>query len=147
MKHVVTYHTPGERSTLCATGEGYAWEMAQHNAFKRLLEFVDARESLPYKLTDFVRDETLRDERLMAWHRPSGSPPSITAQFRVAVDSVTEARKVLRELSRYDVYLGQSSVDFPEQGLLEWVEEGRDGAWLEWSDDRGNNIEDSHEGL
>lgn len=145
MKHVVTYWVPGKfhaSDAKCAEGEGHTPEMAQYNAFKHLLEYVDANDSLPYHVAAFIRSETTREEKLRVWHKP-GSATDDELSFKVGVDSITDARGVLRDLARYDEYLGLGHYGATQQG----VDEYRDGVYLVWRDDRGNGIETSREGL
>jgi hypothetical protein len=68
------------------------------------------------------------------WHIPNvpGNP------FHQSVESIEEAKLVLRTLARYDLYLGDRLISTNAQGLEEWVE----GEWQEWHEetDEGRDI-------
>ena len=86
-----------------------------------------------------IKDETKKGQ-LRIWHFPNlGSKTHFTQE----VESVEEAKKILKILADYDLILGDL-IDSNAQGLEIYVGTDVDyetnNGWEEWYDDEGNDI-------
>lgn len=64
--------------------------------------------------------------------------------FRVRVENVKEAKKILDVLGRYDQFQLDNNIkpDYCNAGELEVLE---DGEWCDWQDSEGNDIDTTEE--
>jgi len=80
--------------------------------------------------------ENIKEGQLRVWHIPQVPGES----FKVDVDSIKEARKVLDVLALYDIFQFSQHIksDYSNAAGLEVYENGE---WTEWYDNEGEDID------
>jgi hypothetical protein len=69
------------------------------------------------------------------WHIPQVPGPA----FHVPVESPEEALPILLALARYDLFQFMNNIK-PDYANAQGLEVSKDGDWVEWEDEEGENI-------
>jgi hypothetical protein len=83
-------------------------------------------------------NEKVKEGQLRVWHIPQVPMKA----FNVLVDSVEDAKKILRVLWDYDIFQYDNNIkpDYSNTSGLETFND--DGTWEEYYDDKGRDIDE-----
>ncbi len=90
------------------------------------------------KYQEVGQPKVIKEGQLRVWHIPQVPMHS----FRVYVESIKEAKKVLEVLAIYDLFQCEYRVK-PDYSNAQGLQVLKGGKWIDWEDEEGNDIDDT----
>jgi hypothetical protein len=90
------------------------------------------------KYQEVGRPKKIKEGQLRVWHIPQVPMHA----FRVYVESIKEAKKMIEVLAVYDLFQYEYKVK-PDYSNVNGLQVYKDGEWVDWEDEEGNDIDDT----